>query len=103
MHKRGLLSLQQPSSTSQQGSSSRLAANFGIDEQQEDSFITKEKKVRKRPPHITTTNVLLSDYSYYNTTNYEFHRNLPIISRTYVNLYDKSSQRLNHYVIHDSI
>jgi hypothetical protein len=49
MHKRGLLSLQQqPSSTSQQGSSSRLAANFGIDEQQEDSFITKEKKVRKR-------------------------------------------------------
>ena len=45
MRKRGLLSLQQLSSTSQLGSS-RMAANSGI-EQQDDGFLTEQKKVRK--------------------------------------------------------
>jgi hypothetical protein len=86
MHKRGLLSLQQSSSSSQQ-CSSRMVAISGIEQQ--DGFIIEEKKVRRRPPHINTNVLML----------YEVIIILPY--KPCVNLYDRSSQRLNHYVVHN--
>ena len=85
MQKRRLLSLQQSSSSSQQCSSRMVAAaNSGIEQ---DGFIIEEKKVRRRPSHINTNVLML----------YEVIIILPY--KPCVNLYDRSSQRLNHYVV----